>query len=120
MDLFKHTNELVDIKSTLGWMLMNEANSEQREEKLWDIVRRIDEAAEISHAMEKEQETVLRNILDINDKAIAVDNYACGAYHEYACEEMASLFASIDTAVFHLIEGNNHLNNMFKELHKPR
>lgn len=114
MDLFKHTNELVDIKSTLGWMLMNEAHSEQREEKLWDIVRRIDEAAENSHAMEKEQETVLRNILDINNKAIAVDN------HEYACEEMASLFASIDTAVFHLIEGNNHLNDMFKELHKPR
>jgi len=120
MDLFKHTNELVDIKSSLGWLLMNEAHSEQREEKLWNIVQRIDEAVEKSHAMEKEQEAILRNMLSINDKAINVDNYACGAYHECACGEMQALFQSIDQAIFHLIGDNEQLKSLFRELHKPR
>ena len=120
MDIYRHTNALVDIKSTMGWLLMNEKPSAERDEKLWELVQRIDEEADKSHVMEKEQEAILRNMLSINDKAINVDNYACGAYHECACGEMQALFQSIDQAIFHLIGDNEQLKSLFRELHKPR
>ena len=65
-------------------------------------------------------DNMLRNMLSINDKAINVDNYACGAYHECACGEMQALFQSIDQAIFHLIGDNEQLKSLFRELHKPR